>query len=182
MTLLGISGSLRADSLNTKLLRVALRHAEAHGASVSIADIGDLPLYDGDLEDKGLPEPVKRLKAQIEHADLLMIASPEYNASVPGVLKNAIDWASRRNSFDGKMAVIMGASPGPYGTVRMQPHLRQILATLNVLMLPQPQILVRNAADAFDADGQLRDAKTQELLNTLVDRSIKLAQAVSTAA
>jgi chromate reductase, NAD(P)H dehydrogenase (quinone) len=181
MNILGISGSLRANSLNTKLLRIALQHAEGSGAIVSVASIGDLPLYDGDVEDRGFPQQVLRLKAQIEQADLLVIASPEYNASVPGVLKNAIDWASRKNSFDGKTAVIMGASPGPYGTVRMQPHLRQILATLNVHVLPQPQILVRDAAEAFDTHGQLRDPKTEELLKRLVTQSMKCVHAVPVA-
>ncbi len=172
-------GSLRQASFNHKLLTIAAEYAVSHpGVTVKEIGIAQLPLYDGDSEAQGMPEEVRQLKADIEDADALLIASPEYNYSVPGVLKNAIDWASRggKNSFGGKAACIMGASTGPYGTVRGQTHLRQVLAAVNVLVLPQPQVLVKFAKEAFNPDGSLKDEKTQDFLKQLIEKTITLTR------
>jgi chromate reductase len=146
---LAISGSLRNDSLNRKALQIAKQIASMAGAAVEEADLKTLalPIYDGDIEAAGVPEPVARLNGMVQAADLLLIASPEYNRSFTGALKNAIDWLSRgHNVLDGKVAAIFGASPGPFGTVNGQNHLRQVLAALNVLVIPQPQVTIMQPA------------------------------------
>ena len=174
-----LSGSLRKGSYNRKALKIAKVFAENAGAEVTEIDLKELalPAYDEDLVASGVPEPVQKLKAAIESADVLLIATPEYNYSIPGGLKNAIDWASKRpNSFDGKVAAIFGASTGPFGTIRMQPHLRQVLAAVNVLIVPQPQVHIRSAADAFNPDGSLKDPKINEQLRSLVEKSMRLAR------
>jgi chromate reductase len=123
-----------------------------------------------------MPDPVLRLKAAVEAADILLIASPEYNHSISGALKNAIDWLSRgKNSLDGKVAAIFGASTGVFGTARGQYHLRQTLASLNVMVIPQPQVYIGNAADAFLPDGAFKNPKTAEILHRLVARALKTA-------
>jgi len=178
---LGIAGSLRTDSYNRKALQVAKQFAQHMGAEVSEIDLKelDLPAFDDDIVRSGIPESVQRLKTSIESADLILISAPEYNYSIPGGLKNAIDWASKpKNSFDGKVAAIFGASTGPFGTIRMQPHLRQILAGLNVLVTPQPQVFIRSAREAFNPDGSIKDPKLIDQLRTLVEKSMRLAKAV----
>ena len=111
-----------------------------------------LPLFDEDLRANGFPESVKKLKNAIASADVLLIATPEYNHSIPGVLKNAIDWASdKTNPFEGKVAAIFGASNGLVGTLRAQLHLRQVLASLNVELVPQPQVFIRSAQSRISA-------------------------------
>jgi chromate reductase len=176
---LAICGSLRKDSYNKKLLENAIKIAKDLGVDASEIDLKklDLPIYDGDIEAKGLPKSVQELKKAIEACDLLLIASPEYNNSISGALKNAIDWASRgKNSFDGKVAAIFGASIGQFGTVRGQLHLRQILAYLNVLIVAQPQVYVWNCDKAFKKDGTLIDEKTTDLLKKLIADSLDLAK------
>jgi len=180
LSVLAISGSLRSDSYNRKALQLAKKIAEEWDAHVEEIDLRALaiPLYDGDIEAAGFPETVLRLKAAVEAAHVLLIASPEYNHSIPGVLKNAIDWLSRgKNSLKGKYAAIFGASTGPYGTVRMQPHLRQVLACLNVVVLPQPQVMILSAAEAFAPDGTLKDERLSGQLKTLVTATLAMAQA-----
>ena len=175
---LAISGSLRRDSYNRKALQVAKRFASDAGAQVSEADLKELalPVYDGDLEAQGLPDSVLRLKAAVEAADVLLIASPEYNHSISGALKNAIDWLSRqKNSLDGKVAAVFGASTGVFGTARGQYHLRQTLTSLNVMVIPQPQVYIGSAADAFAPDGSFKNPKTADLLQRLVARALKTA-------
>jgi len=175
---LGISGSLRRDSYNRKALQAAKRFAADAGAEVSEADLKELalPIYDGDLEAQGIPDSVVQLKAAVEAADVILIASPEYNHSISGALKNAIDWLSRRkNSLDGKVAAVFGASTGVFGTARGQYHLRQTLASLNVMVIPQPQVYIGSAADAFAPDGAFQNPKTADLLHRLVTRAVKVA-------
>ena len=175
LKVLGISGSLRKDSYNRKALRIAKQMASATQAEVEEADLKELalPVYDGDLEAEGMPEQVIRFKAMVEAADVLLIASPEYNHSIPGGLKNAIDWLSRgRNSLDGKIAAIFGASNGPYGTARGQIQLRYILSVLNVIVIPQPLVYIRNGGEAYNPDGSFKDPKTTELLKRLVERAL----------
>ena len=173
----GICGSLRAGSFNRKLLMCAKKEVESLGETYTELDLKmfSLPIYDGDMEGKELPVGVKKLKAEVESAQAIIIVSPEYNYSIPGGLKNAIDWLSRcgKNSLNGKLAVIMGASTGPFGTVRGQAHLRQTLSCLNVMLLPQPQVLIPFADKAFNEDGTLKDEKTSQMLQKLIKASIK---------
>jgi chromate reductase, NAD(P)H dehydrogenase (quinone) len=181
---LGISGSLRRDSFNRKALQIAKQLAASAAAEVEEADLKELalPIYDGDIEAEGMPGQVVRLKAMVERADVLLIASPEYNHSIPGGLKNAIDWLSRgRNSLDGKVAAIFGASNGPYGTARGQIQLRYLLAVLNVLVIPQPMVYIRNGAEAFNPDGSFRDPKTTKILGRLIDRALALSGRLTSA-
>lgn len=178
LKVLAISGSLRTNSLNSRALQVAKQLAAEAGGTVQQADLKTLalPVYDGDVEAAGMPEQVLRLKAMAEAADVLLIASPEYNHSIPGGLKNAIDWLSRgRNSLDGKVAAIFGASSGLFGTARGQIQLRHVLEVLNVVVIPQPFVYIREAEDAFQPDGSFKEPKTTALLKRLVERAIEVA-------
>lgn len=175
---LGICGSLRRGSYNRKLLSIAENYAALAGADVETLDLKELalPLYDQDIEDN-LPESVSRLKRGIERCDALLIASPEYNYSIPAPLKNAIDWASRNgNSFKGKVGAIFGTSTGTYGAVRGQAQLRLCLSCVDVLLLPQPQVMIGNAEEAFGEDGSLADEKHAGRLRSLVSNTIALAR------
>lgn len=166
---LGISGSLRKGSCNTGLLRAALGVLPA-GMDLEIADISAIPLYNGDLEQSAYPEPARRFKERIAAADALLFATPEYNYSISGVLKNAIDWASRpprENPFSGKPVAMMGAG-SRFGTGRAQYHLRQVAVYTNMLPINKPELLVMNAAERFDAQGNLTDEPTREQLAELL--------------
>jgi chromate reductase len=178
---LAISGSLRTESWNRKALRIASEIASNAGVSVVEADLKKLalPMYDGDLEADGLPASVQRFKLMVEEANLFLIASPEYNGSISGGLKNAIDWATRgNNSFAGKVAAIFGASEGINGTIRMQLHLRQILSQLNVIVIPSPVVLIRSAQNAFTTDGTFVDPALHTQLMTLIERAMNVANAL----
>jgi len=169
--ILALAGSLREGSLNKKLLAAARRGAEEAGASCTVLELRELslPVYDGDLEARsGLPEGARELRRLLREHPGLLLASPEYNGSVPGVLKNAIDWASRSgegsadlSGFRGTVAALLAASPGPLGGVRGLIHLRAILSGIGCLVLPE-QLTLRGAGDAFDAAGELRDPKQRE--------------------
>ncbi len=167
MKILGISGSLRRHSWNTALLRCAAELLPAH--EFSIADISDLPLINEDLEQNGnFPAPVARLRGEISAADALLFATPEYNASIPAPLKNAIDWASRpQNTLAGKPAALCGASPGALGTARGQYPLRHTLGVLGVQMLAQPEVFIGGASQKF-TDGQLTDPATLEFFGKML--------------
>ncbi|MGH8456184.1 MAG: NADPH-dependent FMN reductase [Stenotrophobium sp.] len=167
--ILGISGSLRKDSYNTAALRAAQELAPA-GMKIEIADISQLPLYHADVQAQGFPEVVQKLGAQIRTADGLLFACPEYNYSVSGVLKNAIDWVSRldKQPFAGKHAAIMGASIGMLGTARAQYHLRQIGVFVDLRFLNRPEVMIAKAQDRFDSVGKLTDAPTRELIAKLL--------------
>ncbi len=170
LNVVGIAGSLRRSSFNRGLIRAAVEAAPA-GMRITIHDLGDLPLFNADVEALGDPDPVRRLKEAIGAADALLIATPEYNRCVPGVLKNAIDWASRpaRHSvLTNKPVAIMGATTGGGGTARAQAHLRDGLGYTNGLVLPQPEVLVPFAKDRFDETGDLRDAETKEAIRDLL--------------
>lgn len=175
LKLLGISGSLRADSLNTKLLHEAIR---AFGeAEVEIGDIR-LPLYDGDLEARGIPEEVRRLHAQMEAADAIIIACPEYNANISGVLKNALDWVSRIKPMpmgDTPLA-IMSAAAGRSGGVRSQYSLRHCLTPFRPLVLQGPEVAVANAAEEFDENGRLKGELYRKNLEALMGKLRMLAE------
>ncbi len=168
---LGIAGSLRRGSFNRAALRAALELAPAGMAIETFDDLAAIPPYDEDVkQEQGFPPPVAALRARIKAADALLIVTPEYNYSVPGVLKNAIDWASRppEQPFDGKPVAIMGASPGALGTARAQYHLRQSFVFLNGLVLNRPEVMIANAAQRFDAQGRLTDGKTREFVAALL--------------
>jgi len=139
---------------------------------VEIADLSPIPLYNADVEAEGIPPAVRAFKDQIEPADGLLIATPEYNHLLPGVLKNAIDWASRpsgKSALSHKPAAIMGASGGVAGTARAQLSLRQVLTSNECYVLPGPQVLVAGARDRFDANGRLTDEPTRERVRALLE-------------
>jgi chromate reductase len=169
LRVLGISGSLRNGSFNTALLRAAVAIARADGLPLAfdVADISAIPPYNEDIRTAGLPEPVQKFRNAIAAADALLFVTPEYNYSIPGVLKNAIDWASRPPSqpFADKTFAVMGASGGMSGTMRAQYHLRQIAVFLDMHALNKPEVFVRNARDLFDTDGVLRDQETRKLVS-----------------
>lgn len=162
-------GSLRKGSYNAAALRAAQAVAPPE-LQFDHADIHDLPHYDADLQAQGFPAAVERIAAQLRNADAVLFATPEYNYSVPGVLKNAIDWLSRVKDqpFAGKPAAIMGASMGVIGTARAQYHLRQIGVFLDLRFMNRPEVMIGQAQTRFDADGQLTDDKTREFLKTFM--------------
>jgi len=172
----GISGSLRQKSYNSLLLHAAMELAP-EGMRIRPVSI-DLPLYNEDLREQGYPAPVSELRSQLAGADAVLIATPEYNYSVPGVLKNAIDWISRPpdQAFDKKPLAIMGASPGRFGTARAQYHLRQTFVCLNARVLNKPEVMVGGVAGLFDENGRLTDQSTREHVEKLL---IALAQLVN---
>jgi chromate reductase, NAD(P)H dehydrogenase (quinone) len=164
--ILGVAGSLRAASYNRALLRAVQEIATA-GMTIEIFELAAIPLYNGDVEANGEPAPVTEFKRAIRAADALLIVTPEYNHGVPGVLKNAIDWASRparESPLDGKPAGIMGATPGMVGTARAQTQLRQAFTFTNTPVMPRPEILVARAQEKFDSGGALTDAETRKHL------------------
>lgn len=165
---LGISGSLRKASYNTALLRAAAELLPP-GMTLEILDLAPLPMFNQDAE-KPFPEAVIKLRARLAQADALLIATPEYNSSLSGALKNAIDWASRspQQPLNGKPVAIMGASTGNFGTLRAQLHLRQILTHIGALPLGKPEVLVPRAEQAFDANGNLVDTAACGFLRDLL--------------
>ena len=170
LTFLGVAGSLRRLSFNRGLIRAAVELAPP-GIRVIPFELAGIPLFDADVEAEGDPEPVAWFKRAIADADALLIASPEYNHCVPGVLKNAIDWASRpaRHSvLTGKPVAIMGASTGRGGTARAQAHLRDGLAYTNGYVLPLPEVMVPSAAERFDAESELIDAEVRDEVRDLL--------------
>lgn len=166
---LAIGGSLRQGSYNHLLLEQARRQAP-QGMSIEIADLSDVPLYNGDVQAQGFPESVQRLAEQAAQADAFLIATPEYNYSIPGVLKNAIDWLSRVPGapFQGKPAAITSASMGGLGGSRAQYHLRQVLVYLDLHPLNKPELFISAAHEKFAADGELTDAASREGLDKLL--------------
>jgi NAD(P)H-dependent FMN reductase len=172
--IVGISGSLRKASLNTALLRAAT-DLVPQGTRLEIASIRDIPLYDGDLEAKqGIPQSVQMLKDQIAKSRGLLIATPEYNNGIPGVLKNALDWLSRPASdighvFGGRPVAVMGASPGRFGTMMAQAAWLPVLRALSVEPFWGPRMLVAGASKVFDASGTLVDEDTRRRLRDFVE-------------
>jgi chromate reductase, NAD(P)H dehydrogenase (quinone) len=161
--ILGIAGSLRRQSYNRAALRAATQLVPS-GATIETFEIDGLPGFSED-DEKNPPAKVVDLKKRIREADAILFVTPEYNYSVPGVLKNAIDWVSRPyvdNAWSGKPAAIMGASTGTIGTARAQYHLRQIMVFLNMFPLNQPEVMIGNASARFDLAGNLTDESTRE--------------------
>jgi chromate reductase len=167
MKILAIPGSLRQKSLNTSLLHAFAEEAQGH--QVEIASLADIPLYSGDLEAAGIPEAVSKLGEAIRSADAVVISTPEYNYSIPGGLKNAIDWISRlpQQPFAGKRVGLMGASMGMMGTSRAQYHLRQVFVYLDGRVINKPEVFVSAAHTKFDEQGKLTDEGTRKLLGQM---------------
>lgn len=166
---LGFSGSLRKGSYNTGLLRAATEMLP-DGMTLEIFDLIDIPLYNGDVEAAGMPEAVQRFRGRIAAADALLIACPEYNHSLTGVLKNAIDWGSRPpdQPLSGKPVALMGGGGG-FGTVRAQVHLRYLLTNLNMLQLNKPDVLVARIHERFDEAGNLTDEATRDKIRNMLE-------------
>ncbi len=168
--ILAIAGSIRAGSYNRLLLEAA-RDLAPTGVEIEIVDTAGLPFYDADLEAVGDPAPVGEFKERVRAADALLIATPEYNGCIPGLLGNALDWASRpygRAPLSGKPVAILGATPSPRGGARAQAVLRQILAATRCAVVPEPELVVRSAHEQFDAVGMLRDELTRDRLRALL--------------
>ena len=167
--ILGIPGSLRKGSYNLSALRAAQQLAPPD-VELEIFDLHGIPPFSED-DEKNPPAPVTEFKRKIREADAILFATPEYNYSIPGVLKNAIDWASRPygdNAWNGKPVGLMGASVGVLGSARAQYHLRQVFVFLNVHSLNQPEVFIANASQKFDAQGNLTDEKTKEMITRLL--------------
>jgi chromate reductase len=176
-SILGISGSLREGSYNTAALRAA-RQLVPEGVRIELFDLEGIPPYNQD-DENDLPLRVRELKAAVRAADALLFCSPEYNYSIPGVLKNAIDWGARPggdNCWDGKPGAIMGASMGLLGTARMQYHLRQVFVNVGILTLNKPEVMIGQAQQKFDAQGNLTDEKTREFVQKLVVALVEWAR------
>jgi len=187
--LIAFAGSTRKDSYNRRVVEIAAEGARAAGAEVQVLNLKDfdIPFYDPDLEAvEGMPPGVKKLRDLFVESDGYLIAAPEYNGSMPGLLKNALDWVSRPapgetqttlRAFRGKVAGIMSASPGPWGGVRGLAHLRQILSGIFVLVVAE-QLAVPNAADAFEPHGALKNAAYHAMLEAIGKRVAHLAKAM----
>ncbi|KRG68830.1 NADPH-dependent FMN reductase [Pseudoxanthomonas dokdonensis] len=172
-----IVGSLRKASINRKLA-TALERMLPDGIQASRAGIGELPLYNQEY-DADFPAPATAFKAAIEAADALLFVTPEYNHSIPGVLKNAIDFASRpagRSSFGGKLAAIAGASPGRTASALSQQHLRNVLAAMGVLTMPTPEALVQFSEGLIDDEGRINDERTRTALQKFIDSYVQWLQ------
>jgi chromate reductase, NAD(P)H dehydrogenase (quinone) len=171
MDILAIVGSLRRESFNRAVLRT-VEELAPDGMKVSEHPIGDIPLYNHDVEQEGDPEPVAAFKAAISGADALLIITPEYQHGIPGVLKNALDWASRppgRSPLNGKPVAVMGASPGMTGTARAQTQVRQTLVYNGCPLLPPPEVLVSRAHERIE-DGVVTDETTREFIEDSLER------------
>lgn len=169
LKILGVCGSLRKASFNMAALR-ACHELMPQGMSMKIAEIGDLPIFNQDVFDAGMPEPARRFRAEVTAADGVLIASPEYNFSLSAALKNAIDWASRppSQSWQDKPVAIFSASAGPMGGARVQYDLRRILGQLWGHVLPRPEVFIGSAASKFDPQGRLTDETTRKFLTDLL--------------
>jgi chromate reductase len=175
--ILGFAGSLRKDSYNKALLRAAVQLAPKNTV-IETFDLEGIPPFNQDLEAQP-PQRVKEFKSKIRAADAILIVTPEYNYSVPGVLKNAIDWASRpypENAFDGKTVATMGASTGMLGTARAQYHLRQTFIFLNMHPTNLPEVFVGHAQEKFDEKGNLKDEKTRQQISKLLENLVSWTQ------
>ena len=176
MRILGLNGSLRQTSINGQLLRAAGRRLPSH-ATFELADLGQLPLFDEDLEAAALPEPVTRFQQAVQDADAIIIASPEYNGSLTGALKNALDWASRPGG-DAVLAdipvAVIGASPSRFGAAWSQSDTRRIVDRIGGKVVPL-ELAVAQANDAFGDDGDLRDPELRQQLDAIVEALLALA-------
>jgi chromate reductase len=185
--ILGIAGSLRKASYNRAALRGAQRLCP-EGVRLDIFELDGIPVFNQD-EERNPPPKVAELKQKVRAADAILLVSPEYNYSIPGVLKNAIDWASRPygdSAWTGKPVAVMGASIGNFGAIRAQYHLRQCFVFLEMDAVLQPEVAIGMAKDKFDERGELKDEKSKELisllLKNLADKARRLRPAMKAAA
>ena len=172
--ILGIAGSLRESSYNRGALRAA-KELAPEGSTVEIFEIDGFPGFSQD-EEQDPPEKVAEFKRKIREADAILFVTPEYNYSIPGVLKNAIDWASRPygdSAWNGKPAAIMGASVGGIATARAQYHLRQVMVFLNMFPVNQPEVMIGNAGEKFDEQGNLTDETTKKYIGQLLQNLVE---------
>jgi len=184
VNILGLAGSLRKGSYNKAALRAAGKLVPP-GSTLEIYDLDGIPPFNEDQE-KEFPPRAREFKAKVSAADAILIVTQEYNYSIPGVLKNAIDWASRpygSSAWNAKPVGIMGASIGMFGTSRAQNHLRQMFVFLNMFPLNKPEVMIANATDKFDEQGNLKDLNTtekiKELLEALVDWTRRLKKTMA---
>ena len=171
---LGFAGSLRQGSYNRATLRAAVELAPA-SMTIETFDLAPIQPYNEDVKQRGFPPPEHEFRERIRAADALLIVTPEYNRSMSGVLKNAIDWASRPpdQPFDGKPTAILGASPGMIATAVAQYDLRRCLSVLNALVLNRPSIMIGQASEKFDREGRLTDETTRNLISQLLDALVE---------
>ena len=177
IAILGIAGSLRQASYNRAALRAAERLVP-EGVRLDVFDLAGIPPFNQD-DERNPPARVVELKRSIRAADAILLVTPEYNYSIPGVLKNAIDWASRPygdNSWEGKPVAVMGASIGALGTARAQYHLRQVFVFLNMQAVNRPEVMISNAAERFDEQGNLKDEKTGKQIRSLLESLVEWAR------
>ena len=169
MKLLGVSGSLRKQSYNSGALR-AIASILPEGVTFKIADIAQLPFYNADVEQAGLPDTVKKFRAEVASSDALIFAVPEYNFSLPGVLKNALEWLSRPPNppANAKPCAVFGASVSPLGTARGQFHFRHVAVSLNMHVVNVPHVDIANAKSKFDVESQLTDQASLDSLSQLL--------------
>src|ERR1044072_1855258 len=173
ITILGIAGSIRKASYNRAALRAAQQLAPA-GARIEIFELNDIPPFNQD-DDQNPPAKVTEFKKEIRAADAILFVTPEYNYSIPGVLKNAIDWASRPygdSAWEDNPVAVMGASVGTFGTARAQYHLRQTFVFLNMHALNRPEVMICNAAERFDEQGNLIDQTSRKLIQQLIENLV----------
>ena len=180
--ILGIAGSLRRGSYNQAALRAA-KLLVPENSEIDLFQLDGIPMFNED-DEKRPPSSVLELKKRIRRADALLIVTPEYNYSIPGALKNALDWACRPpgdNAWSGKAAAIMGASLGAIGTARAQQHLRQIFAALNLFLLNTPEVVIADAAHRFNEDGSLIHEPTKQLIRELLKNLVDWTRRISSA-
>lgn len=180
--ILGFAGSLRRESYNRAALRAATKLVP-EGAILETIELDGIPIFNQDEEQNPAPKVVE-FKRRIRESDAILFVTPEYNYSVPGMLKNAIDWASRPygdSAWNGKPAAIMGASPGSIGTARAQYHLRQIMVFLNMFPINQSEVMIGNAAARFDQQGNLTDEATKDHIRQLLKNLMEWARRIGPA-
>jgi len=178
MRIFGISGSLRARSFNSAALRICAELLPRDVEFRCFDRLAEIPPFNEDLQTQAFPDSVEELRREIAEADALIIATPEYNYSVPGVLKNAIDWVSRppQQPLDEKLVGIIGASKGIIGTARAQYHLRQTFVYLNATVLNRPEVFITAAHEKFAEEGALLDRPTRDILELFVQRLVERAE------
>lgn len=177
MDIVGICGSLRGQSINRMLLNLA-GDCLPEGTTLEVCEWGDVPAFNSDVMAKGLPASVSALRERIRKADAVIIATPEYNFSIPGMLKNAIDWVSRGDDQPllDKPVAILSATPGPLGGARVQYDLRKVLLFMNAAVLVKPEVFVGFANQKFDADGQCTDSTTRGFVQSQMDALVRHAK------
>lgn len=174
--IVGFTGSLRTNSYNKAALRTA-QLLLPENAVLDIIDLSEIPFFNEDIEAKGLPDPVTEFINRLTKADAILISTPEYNFSIPPVLKNALDWASRGDitPLYGKPLAIMSASPSMFGGARVQYHLRQVCVALNLLALNKPEVFIANAGTKFDETGHLTDERAKKAIEALLKALVQKA-------